>query len=50
MKIYKVEVTMAKYLNKHIEIVEAETELDAIDKVYKHYAETHKEILDIKVV
>lgn len=50
MKIYKIEVILDKYVNKRVEIVEAESELDAIDKIYKHYAENHKEIIDIKVV
>lgn len=51
MKVYKIEVTTAEKPCKHIEIVKAEDDLKAIDKVYEHYTKKLKqEILDIKVI
>lgn len=51
MKIFKVEIQTVEIPYKHIEMVSAETELDAIDTIVRHYEkDLHKEIIDIKVV
>lgn len=51
MKVYKIEVTTAEKPYKHIEIVKAEDDLEAIDKVVEYYTvNLNKEIMDIKVV
>lgn len=45
---YNVEITLAdNTINK---IIEAENELQAMDKVYKHYKNKNIKVYDIKVV
>lgn len=49
-KIYMVEITLLNN-KKHTEMVKAENNLAAIDKVYDHYTNDLKEnILDIKIL
>ena len=48
-KTYIVEITLANN-NKNFANVEAENELEALDKVYEHYKNRNMKIYDIKVV
>lgn len=50
-KIYTVKIETAEKPYQHFLMVEAEDELQAIDKIEKYYVtELNKEIIDIKVV